>query len=71
MLMNEIPMDSLMALAEERRRRYTGEAERFRLARFLTRSRRARRRDARHREVDGGADAAGTRVTAAGHDLCA
>lgn len=68
MLMNEIPMDSLMALADERRRRYTREAERFRLARLLTRSRRrARRQDREHRSTD----ATGTRVTAAGHDLCA
>ncbi|WP_242623520.1 ATP-binding protein [Pseudonocardia sediminis] len=32
-----------MALAEERRRRYTGEAERFRLGRLLARARRTRR----------------------------
>ena len=33
MMMNEIPMDSLMALAAERRARYTADAERFRLGR--------------------------------------
>lgn len=65
MLHTEIPMDSLMALAQERRRRYTAEAERFRLARSLVRARRARR--ARR----AAAEASGTRVTAGERDLCA
>lgn len=33
MMTNEIPMDSLMALAAERRARYTDEAAQFRLGR--------------------------------------
>lgn len=62
MLMNEVPMDALTALAAERERRYTAEAERFRLGRLVRRARR------RARTATG---AAGTRVTATGHDLCA
>lgn len=59
MLANEIPMDSLMALAAERRRRYTDEARRYRLGRVLAR---ARRRRGRAR----GPGVTGTRVTATG-----
>lgn len=67
--MNEIPMDSLMALAADRRRRYTAEAERFRLARLAVRSRRGGRR--RRQGGDGGTAATGTRVTLIGDDRCA
>ena len=59
MLNNEIPMDALMALVEERRRRYTDEARRSGLRRLLARARRVRPPAPR-----------GER-TADEHDLCA
>ena len=74
MLMNHIPMDHLVALAEERRQRLLQEAAEERLSRPLRRRSLLRRLLARPGERPPSPGTAGTagpaRATAEDHDLC-